>query len=521
MLQPSKDPNRIGMVYARVSSKRQELEGSGLRSQEGRCIKELQSMGIPYERSFLDSYTGKGDFMKRPAMRALITYIESNPDKKFLVVFDDLKRFARDVQFHLRLRDLFRELDVELRCLNYHFDESEEGQFVETMFAASNELERKQNRRQVIQKQKARLEQGYWPFPGKKGYNLTKNKFHGTLAVPTEDAIEIFAPALEDFAKGGIVAKMDLCNYLVERGFWKKQKGEKYVSKLTELLKDPFICGDIEYLPWGVERRPGQHQPLISRETFELIQKRLRKEDSGIRVRQDISPDFPLRHLITCQSCGLHLTAGWSKGRSKRYAYYVCHNKDCSCYGKSSSRDAVENAFEKLLERSSLKDEVDQVVTTMFDRVWQDEIELTKKQKIAIQQKVDFLGSKIKQLTEFALVAKSEPARRAYEEQIEDVAREREALQDEMPIEIDFSIPYRTALDKALGLLKNPSKIWANLEVKERQGLFYFVFDQKLEYSLEDGYRTAETPIAIRIFADFATAKSDDVEMGGVEPPSS
>ena len=60
---------REGLVYARVSSIRQSIEGSGLESQEGRCISDLNAIGVPYTKTFPDKFTGGGDFMKRPAMR--------------------------------------------------------------------------------------------------------------------------------------------------------------------------------------------------------------------------------------------------------------------------------------------------------------------------------------------------------------------------------------------------------------------------------------------------------------------
>src|SRR3989338_9409684 len=156
--------DREGLVYARVSSKKQEMEGTGLQSQEGRCINDLKTIGVSYIKSFPDSFTGGGDFMKRPAMKELLEYIDARPHKKFVVVFDDLKRFARDVEFHLKLRTAFRARDVILRCLNYNFDESPEGRFAELIMAGQAELERHQNSRQVSQKMKARLEAGYWSF---------------------------------------------------------------------------------------------------------------------------------------------------------------------------------------------------------------------------------------------------------------------------------------------------------------------------------------------------------------------
>ena len=223
--QPPANPyeDREGLVYARVSSKRQEIEGSGLESQELRCMKDLKTIMVDYKKSFQDSFTGGGDFMKRPAMKEMIEYIDARPHKKFVVVFDDLKRFARDVEFHIKLRATFRARDVQLRCLNYNFDESPEGYFAEIVMAAAGQLERGQNQKQVVQKMKARLELGYWPFGGKKGYQIVKDPLHGKLAVPYKKEAGPLKEALEGFATGVFVRKIDACRFLVSKKFWSKQ----------------------------------------------------------------------------------------------------------------------------------------------------------------------------------------------------------------------------------------------------------------------------------------------------------
>src|SRR2546427_30859 len=92
------------LLYCRVSSLKQKAEGHGLESQEFRCRERSNQKGYIYEKTFLDSFSGGGDFMKRPAMRELLAYIDANPDKQYVVIFDDLKRFARDVIFHWTLR---------------------------------------------------------------------------------------------------------------------------------------------------------------------------------------------------------------------------------------------------------------------------------------------------------------------------------------------------------------------------------------------------------------------------------
>ena len=342
---------RVGLVYARVSSKRQEVDGTGLQSQEGRCVKELEALGVPYIKTFSDSYSGAGDFMNRPAMSNLLDYIDNNPHQKYIVIFDDLKRFARDAEFHFKLKIAFKKRDVILKCLNYSFDDTEEGEFVELIMAGQAQLERKQNRRQVIQKQKARAELGYWPFASRKPYKMMKDPIHGNILKPQFPEARWLTEALEGFATGRFVRKIDACRFLVEKGFWKNQSPEKYIDKFVELAKDVLFAGYIEYVDWDVERRKGHHEALISLETYELIQKRLKNEGLGKRIRKDITDDFPLRGLILCNYCNKPLTASWSKGRSQRYGYFFCQNKQCSHNRKSIPKADIEKGFDKVLRR--------------------------------------------------------------------------------------------------------------------------------------------------------------------------
>ncbi len=150
------------VIYCRVSSRSQGDEGHGLESQETRCRQYADSKGYEVAAVFPDTITGGGDFMRRPGMVALLSFLDAQPDERFTVIFDDLKRFARDTRFHLDLREAFRLRGARIECLNFKFDETPEGEFIETIMAAQGALERKQNGRQVAQKMKARMENGYW-----------------------------------------------------------------------------------------------------------------------------------------------------------------------------------------------------------------------------------------------------------------------------------------------------------------------------------------------------------------------
>ena len=106
-----------------------------------------------------------------------------------------------------------------------------------------------------------------------------------------------------------------------------------------------------------------------------------------------------------------------------------------------------------------------------------------------------------------------------YEAQLEQLGNEMEQVEGDVIEETDFQVPYRTALDKATGLLKSPYSVWRNLSLQEQHRLFYFIFEEKLAYNQKTGYRTEKSPNATRLFEDFAGVNTQDVEMGGIEPP--
>ena len=165
------------LIYARVSDIKQATIGDGLTSQETRCREHAERNGYDVVMVFPDTISGGGDFVKRPGMVSLLAFMDEHPDEEFVVIFDDLKRFARDRDFHFKLRAAFRDRNAKLECLNYRFDDTPEGEFMETIFAAQGQLERKQNARQTSQKTEARMKNGYWVHDCPLGYVCRRNRY--------------------------------------------------------------------------------------------------------------------------------------------------------------------------------------------------------------------------------------------------------------------------------------------------------------------------------------------------------
>lgn len=512
-LTPIKRENAI--IYCRVSSERQKNEGHGLDSQEQRCKQYANERGYKVAGGavFKDSFSGFGDYRNRPALQQLFEYLDAHSHIPYVVLIDDLSRFARDVTAHFKLKKELKERDVALECTNFNFEDTPEGELIEAMMAAQHQYHRTNNRRQVIQKQKARLELGYWAFGAKKGYEMKKHPMHGKLSVPKQPEATYLKEALEGFANGRFLHKVDACRYLVEKGFWKKQKPERYIDKFTLLLRDPFYVGYIEYPMWEVERRKGHHKGIISLEVFDQIQERLDDESKGRRIRRDTSVDFPLRGLIVCGCCGKHMTAAWHSGRKKKYAYYFCQNNLCEEHAKMCPKDKVEEAYDCLLKKSYIKDEISAVLVEIFNREWDVEIshfrsleEELMKDKREKEEQIQNLITTMSRTTKTSLI-------KAYETQIEKLSDEVSSMPESSSLDAELDIPYQTSLEKSKHLLKSPYEIWHSVDVIEKQKLFNFIFEAKLPYTKTRGYQTAEKLSYVRVFEEFVTTSSQDVDI--------
>lgn len=264
------------LLYCRVSSAKQAVEGHGSESQEHRCRLYAAGKGYEVEAVFPDDFTEGGDFMRRPGMVALLSYLDAQRDRKsYVVIFDDLKRFARDTEFHIQLRRAFKLRGATVECLNFKFEDTPEGRFMETIFAAQGELEREQNRRQVLQKMQARAMLGYSVFQAPVGYRIEKVAGHGKLWVRDEPCASIAQEPLESYASGRFETQGDIKRFLESQPAWPKdRKGEVHWERINQLLTQTLYAGRIDIPRWNIHHVQGRHEPLVSLETWRAGQDR-------------------------------------------------------------------------------------------------------------------------------------------------------------------------------------------------------------------------------------------------------
>lgn len=478
---------RKAIIYCRVSS-RSQLKGDGLNSQEFRCREHAEKQGYEVEAVFPDSVSGKGDFMARPGMVALLSYLDAQKGEPYAVIFDDLKRFARDIEFHWTLRRTLKERNAVPECLNYQFEETPEGRFVETIFAAQGALDREQNARQSRQKSEARLRQGYWVFQKPIGYKYVPSKGGGKIIVRDEPLASIIENALKGYASGHFRSIAEIERHLSGIPEFPKNTAAGNVRSQTviRILENPFYAGKIDAKCWGIKAE-GKHEPLIDLETHKRIKQRM-KARSFTKARADTNEDFPLRGSVSCASCGNLLTGGWAKGKCRHYPYYWCSNKDCEMKSKTIPRDKIEGEFADILNTLVPSETMVTILREMFRIRWDQKTQDIDSQRAKFLKEAESKESEIGALVERIVQTSNARVAEAFEKRIEELQDEKTILTQKASKVGTPAMSFDELFEHSLRFLSEPKKLWNSGSLALKRLLTRLSFTEAVRYARGHGF---------------------------------
>jgi len=174
-----------------------------------------------------------------------------------------------------------------------------------------------------------KLRRGEWAWTAPFGYkNVRMSADRAVIAVDEEMAP--YVRQLFELAATGAYSIDALAR--ITRDEWKIRKPQRRVNStklglshttIVHILTNPFYRG---LLVVKGEVYPGTHEPLVSDQLYEKVQRALgRRRSSTDRPKRHL---FTLGGLVRCRGCGRTLTGTITKSKSgKPYTYYVCSNK--------------------------------------------------------------------------------------------------------------------------------------------------------------------------------------------------
>ncbi|UCG68391.1 MAG: recombinase family protein, partial [Thermoplasmata archaeon] len=263
-------------IYLRVSTTEQAKEGYSLQAQLERLRSFCKAREWEVAKEYIDDgHSGRS--IKRPAYRLMM---EEKDDWDMILVVK-MDRIHRNSKNFMEMMDNLRKWGKEFSSMQESLDTSTAmGRFVVDIIQRIAQLESEQigERVYVGMKQKAATEGGILGFAHPYGYDYED----GELIVNDYEANVVklmFNMYLHGDGTLKIAEELDRLEYKTKRnGVWSSRT-------IGKILKNPIYCG---YMRWEEVIYKGTHEPLITVEDYNEVQRMISKNTKNSKLKKKI-----------------------------------------------------------------------------------------------------------------------------------------------------------------------------------------------------------------------------------------
>lgn len=375
------------VLYARVSSDRQEKEGFSIPAQIKLLHEYAKKNNISIVKEFVESETAKKAGRKQ--FNEMIHFLKKNSTCRIILV-EKTDRLYRNLKDYVTL-DEFDGLEIHFAKEGTTLSSSSRSQdkFMHgiRVLMAKNYID---NLSEEIRKGlKEKCEQGFCPTRAPIGYKNVKHA-SGRRTIELDETDAPFVKMIfEQYLIGNYTYK-SLADYITNAGFRPRNKICTYKT-IENILHQEFYTGNFIFK--GQKYYNGQHARIITPEMFLQVQEKLRKKN-GQRPRVH---DFAYLGFIKCKHCGRFLTAEIQRGshNSGEYIYYKCN----SCKKMYIREDRFETAFkENILDNLKFTDNEIKSVLDITKELFQSETIFSELSTDKIHSRIKLLKNRISQL---------------------------------------------------------------------------------------------------------------------------
>lgn len=329
-------PQKIkAILFARVSSKDQEITGYSLDAQEKMLKKYAEDNAFSIVKIYRVSESASGKQVRK-IFNEMLAYAIKN--KIPAIVCEKTDRLTRNPK------------DAGTICDWLQADGTRNIHFVKENFIVNSNTRAHENlvwdmkvaiarfytsnlSEEVKKGQKEKIAQGWMPTKPALGYKTIGESGH-KIHVPDGEEGDVFTGKaahilrmFELYATGNYsLSRLEV--ELYEAGMRSRTGKKLGISSIHRLLSDPFYIGKIR---WMGQVYPGQHKPLVSRDLFDKVQTVLRRQ---LKNPHFTKHDHLLTSKVFCAHCGGMLTWYEKKGHvyghcNNHGAYKKCEKKTC------------------------------------------------------------------------------------------------------------------------------------------------------------------------------------------------
>ncbi|MDD3487680.1 MAG: recombinase family protein [Candidatus Moranbacteria bacterium] len=318
-------------LYARKSTESEEQQVLSIDSQIKEMLQIAERNSLEIIEIKRESHSAKNSG-EREIFNELIKDIREGKFNGILTWAPDrLSRNAGDLGSLVDLMD--QKLLIEIRTYGQKFTDSPNEKFLLMILGSQAKLENDNRSINVKRGLRTRVEMGLWPCTAPTGYLNEKRTDRRCQVITDIDRAPIIRKMYEKVAYEKWSGRKLF--YWLKHEIDFKTKNGKYLSlsNIYIILQNTFYYGSFEYPRGSGHWYTGKHEPIITKELFEIVQEQLKR--SAI-VKNN---EFAFTKLMTCGLCSSGITAEekfkkQKNGNVHKYIYYGCtRSKDLKCKG--------------------------------------------------------------------------------------------------------------------------------------------------------------------------------------------
>lgn len=487
------------VLYARVSSDRQEREGFSIPAQIKLLKKYAGEKNIQIVAEFVESETAKKSGRKQ--FSEMVKFLKKNPSARSILV-EKTDRLYRNIKDWVTLDDI-EGLEIHFVKEGNILSENSKSQdkFVHgfKVLMAKNYID---NLSEEIRKGlNEKCEQGYYPSKAPIGYKTIQEQSGKKVIVPDYPDAEYVKRIFESYVIGNYTFRT-LADKMTSEGFFPNKKP---CSKKTieNILHNDFYTGVFTFK--GKKYYDAKHEPLISTELYQAVQDKIKSKLKTSPVKRT----FAYSGFIKCDKCGHALVPERQTGHTGNgnYVYYRCHH----CPKTTIREDVFEELFEKnILANIQFSDEDIKLIIESAKELIQSEYEYSTASLEEIHKRVQLLKRRLNQL--YTDKADNLVDADTYIEKRNEWTNEIEKLNVKYNKLSQVGTEFVENIEMWSNLCKDALRLYRGQTAEEKRNLMNLVCSNPVF----DG-----SNVTFTVYPAFAYAlKSYNVEMVGLEPTS-
>lgn len=433
-------------------------EGNSIPTQRGCCDVKTKQLGAVKVDEYVEpGYSGQF-LSKRPIFKRLLKRIIEQRDVDYVVIYMRSRAFRNYIDAAV-VKQQLDLLGVKLISAKETFGEGYMGEAMEAITDVFNWVRVRMDGEDIQTKMLNKARNGGTNGRAKIGYLNTTVTIDGhkvnTIGVDEERSPYVVM-AFELMATGRYPNAEDLQQKLTDAGLRMPRSGKPIsVQTLWNLLRDKYYIGVVTYKDMEYA---GHHQPLISEELFNKVQ-RVLDTHSGSGVRKSAHPHY-LRGMIWCPRCKQRYTVQHVKSRhdpEDMYYYFFCGGRrDKTCDQPYIAIEAAEQAVIDYygIAAVQIPDDFRRRLRAMLDAAVVTNHELTEDVREQLTNRLDKLDTKESYLLDLA--AEEGWPKDKLRAKVAAIRDERATIQSQLTQAEKQLDTGRSIFHKALALLDNP-----------------------------------------------------------------